>query len=233
MPIQQIPKNNISDTVLEQFKKAISSGEWMPGSKIPSENELAARMGVSRISVRSALQKLSILGVVESRQGEGTYVCELNSGLVLNSLVPVMLLRNHDMQHVLEFRKLLECGGAALAAQRADSEDVARLEENYATLTKLQHDSPDRITVDWEFHFLIAQATKNPMITQVFLVIKDVLIESMREIAKLMTENNALRYHRDIIEAIKFHTPVLAQRLMEEHLQETLTFVTKAKDQTT
>lgn len=229
MPIQHIPKNNIADMVLEQIKHAISSGEWVPGSKIPSENELATRMGVSRISVRSALQKLSSLGIVESRQGEGTYVCELNSGLVFNSLVPVMMLRNHDMQHVLEFRTLLECGGTALAAERATEEDIVLLEKNYALLTTLQHDSPDRIMVDWEFHFLIAQTTKNPMITQVFLVIKDVLIDSMREIAKVMTENNALRYHRDIIEAIKLHNCVVAQDLMQEHLQDTLEFVKRAK----
>ena len=71
MALSTIRKRNISNEVYGRFMNAIASGEWAPGSKIPSENELASTLGVSRVSVRSALHKLTSLGLVESRQGEG------------------------------------------------------------------------------------------------------------------------------------------------------------------
>ena len=70
MGIQKIGRVNVSDAVMDEIKRLISSGEWPADSKIPSENELASMMGVSRVSIRSALQKLSSVGFIESRHGE-------------------------------------------------------------------------------------------------------------------------------------------------------------------
>ena len=101
MALKTISKRNISDVVYEQLMENLIAGEWKPGDKIPSENELAAQLQVSRISVRSALQRLSSLGLVESRQGEGTFVCEFSGAQYANNLIPLIVFERSDMQDLM------------------------------------------------------------------------------------------------------------------------------------
>ena len=100
MGIKPIKRVNVGEQVLLQLKKMLIDGEWAPGSKIPSENELAELFEVSRITVRQALQKLNALGLIETRLGDGSYVRNLDIGDSMNALIPFIYLGYQSDSHV-------------------------------------------------------------------------------------------------------------------------------------
>ena len=222
MAINSIKRQNVGDFVLEEMKRAISSGEWKPGAKIPSENKLANEMGVSRISVHGAIQKLSSIGVLESRQGEGTFVCDLNGSYYMNAIIPVVMLNKVDVRYMLEFRDILECEGAALAARRGNEREFQELKGNFEKMKKADPFSQECSMLDVEFHFKIAEMTKNPMIIKVMQILKNVILDTMVEISTILKENNALYFHERILHAMENRDEKTASKIMKEHLERTM-----------
>ena len=106
MPIEPIKKSNVSEEVFEQMKTLISTGEWKAGEKIQSENDLAKTFGVSRVSIRAALGRLNALGLVVSKQGEGTFVGEATIETCMNSLLPMLIIDHTQLMDVYEFRRI-------------------------------------------------------------------------------------------------------------------------------
>jgi len=219
MPVQSIDRQNISEMVFEQLIALISSGEWKQGEKIPSETELAENMGVSRVSIRAALQKLSSLGLVERRQGHGTTVCDLASGQQINGLVPMLVLAPLNIQSMNEYRLILECGAAELAALRCDDKTIKRLEDNLAEMERLNADNMDSASVDVDFHIIIAEATKNPLIIKTQQIMRDSFLECMRTYKRLTDVRAGFYYHRNLIEALRNRDAFGARKVMEEHLK--------------
>ena len=222
MPLKNIERRNVSDMVYEQFMDALRSGEWRAGEKIPSENELASALNVSRMSIRTALQRLSALGLIESRQGDGTFVCEFTGAQYANSLVPITLTGSAQMEHLMEFRKILDCEIAALAAQKADEATVEALRENYRKHKELAHDLEGSAEMDAEFHFMLAKATQNPLIIQVYTVFMKVFEMNMREIVRKMGSSGAMKFHREIIDAIAEKDASAARKIMAAHIEDTI-----------
>ena len=128
MPIQPINRQFVSEQVYEQLKHQLLTGEWKPGDKIPSENELAAAFGVSRVTVRHALQKLTALGLIETRVGEGAFVKEIKPGIYMNNMYPLVYLGKDSVVEVMEFRTIIEVGAAGMAAERITDKDIEKLE---------------------------------------------------------------------------------------------------------
>ncbi|HOV40118.1 MAG TPA: GntR family transcriptional regulator, partial [Spirochaetales bacterium] len=117
--LKPIQKSRVSRQVFEQLKEQIFAGKWPAGTKLPSENELSRQLGVSRVSVRAALQMLSALGLLDTRQGEGTYVRELRGDLYFNVLFPLLALSRTNIFDVLEYRKVMDPGAVVIASERA------------------------------------------------------------------------------------------------------------------
>ena len=227
MAIQRIENKNISDAVLEEIKRLIGSGEWGPGSKIPSENELAATMGVSRVSVRSALQRLSSLGLIESRQGGGTFVCEMDGGQYMNMLFPTAVLTGSQRQYLLEFRQVIESEQAYYAARRATEQDLALLKGNYEEMQGLDPASEECYDADVEFHMLLANASKNPLFIQTSHILREAIFENIKEDRAVSGENPTMEDHRRIIQAVEAHDPKAAKQAMWEHLDKIWNWVKK------
>ena len=221
-----IKKSNISNQVFEQLQESIIKGEWLPGAKIPSENELTKIFEVSRISVRAAIQRLISLGLLESRRGDGTYVKELSAGIFMNSLIPLLMLDKISTLQVLEYRKIMEIGTVELAAERATTEDIERLENIYNEMNNVKDDPELFPKNDLEFHLILAEITRNPVIIKANNVIKDFLTASMDEVTKKLGPQYGLYYHKKIIDAIKAKDSKLAKEVMEEHLLTTIERIT-------
>jgi GntR family transcriptional repressor for pyruvate dehydrogenase complex len=229
MTFSDSQKKSISDKVYEQFFNAIACGEWTPGSRIPSENELASTLGVSRISVRSALHKLASLGLVESRQGEGTFVCEISGAHYLNNLIPIIVLSKPELKHLLEFRMIFDCEMAGLAAKRADAETIQKLKDNLSHHKLLGNNTKAAAECDLEFHYLIAQATANPMLVRIYNTLKDVFLAGLYDIVAVMGTSNALFYHKRIIDCIEAGDSERAKAIMCEHIFDTMDAADGAK----
>ena len=225
MALKTISKRNISDVVYEQLMENLIAGEWKPGDKLPSENELAAQLQVSRISVRSALQRLSSLGLVESRQGEGTFVCEFSGAQYANNLIPLIVFERSDMQDLMEFRNILDSEIAALAALRATDTDIALLHQNYQRHMSAEGDVTKCADYDSEFHCLLAAATHNALFHKVYQVFQPVFRKNMHQIVSIMGVSGARVNHAAILAAVEQHDPEAARAAMQTHVQETISSV--------
>lgn len=221
MSIQPIKRQNVSELVFNQMQDMIVSGEWAPGSKISSENELAAQMGVSRVTIRSAIQKLSSLGLVESRHGEGTYVCKLDGTQCFNSILPMIVLSKVDREALHEFRTIIESACAMLAAQRINPEQLAELRKINEDMAANRDDPEAAAGFDMAFHKGIANATGNPYIIQVFDILETIFIRSLVENIHHMGASSGVHFHGEICDALELRDGELAQKRMQDHLKVT------------
>lgn len=220
--LKPVRKERVSRQVFDQLKEQIVKGQWPAGTKLPSEHELSKQLNVSRVSVRSALQMLVALGLLETRHGEGTYVRELSGDLYFNALFPLLALSQTNIFDVLEYRRVMDPGAVVLATERASTEDLLELERIYHQMEEYRGDYKAFAHADLEFHLTIAKATRNPIFIKVNTIIRDILNASMEGIVRALGIRDGLYYHRQILEALKNRDATKAERLMREHVERTI-----------
>ena len=133
--LKPIRPKRISDQVFDQLRELIFSGELNPGDQVMTERELCEVLNVSRTSVREAINKLVALGFLEQRQGQGTFVRSLDQAAKI-PLATVMEAKEATLIDLLEVRMGIECNSAALASQRASSEDLRCMALTIAEMEK-------------------------------------------------------------------------------------------------
>jgi GntR family transcriptional repressor for pyruvate dehydrogenase complex len=164
--ITKIKTTSLRSQVYSQLKKQLTRGFWKVGEKIPSENELCALFGVSRVTVRAAINQLEILGLVETRQGGGTFVKDFSSIERVDTFHPlIQIQRNQDLITVLEYRKIIEKGAIGLAQERIKPEDISFLEETYRIMVETVNDAEVYSAADLAFHYRIVQISRNSIIS--------------------------------------------------------------------
>lgn len=220
MPIKKVTRQSVSEQVFEQLKEQILNNEWKKGEKIPSENELSALLGVSRVTVRNALQKLISLGLIETRFGEGSFITDALPGISMNSLIPIAYLKENSLQEILEYRRVMEGNVAELATKKASPEDVAKLEEAYLAMYKVKDNLEQFSKADLNFHLLLANTTKNSLIIQTFYIFSDVLNRAFSQIVTKRGNSAGIYYHKLLLEAVKDGNSLEAKRIMDEHMED-------------
>ena len=219
MPLKKIVRLSPSEQVFNQMRKMIQAGEWSPGERLPSEIELAAQFGVSRISVRQAILRLSTMGLLETRWGEGNFVQEMDAGLYANALLPVLYLSENSIHSVWEFRMIVEVEGTFLAAQRITDEQLRLLSKALEKMADGSGDVGCYVDADFGFLYVIMMATDNPILLQTQNIMRNVLIDNITMVTKAVVEDNGLSYHGRILEALRLRDAEAARTLMREHLQ--------------
>lgn len=223
--LQKIKMESLRSQVYMQLKNQLMAGVWKAGEKLPSENELCESLGVSRVTVRAAIQQLEILGLVETRHGGGNFVKDFSTIDAMDALHPLIQINeNQDIITVLEYRKIIEKGTIGLIAPKITRSDIDRLEETYQLMVSLSGtDQPQKqAEADHLFHYQLAQITNNPIITKVYELINVILSAAMVEIVRLLGTEMGLRYHRQLIDALKSGDKVLCEAMMEAHIEETI-----------
>lgn len=220
--MKPVRRAGVKQQVFEQLRDGIVRGTWPAGARLPSENELSAKLGCSRISIREALQMLASLGLVQTRQGGGTFVRRYSGEVLLSPLLPMIALERTDLRHVLEYRRIMERGCVALAVERAGAAEIAELEAACEAMRMSTQDLETFARADLEFHLALARASKNPVLVKVNLVIRDILSASMEEIVRALGTRDGLDYHRRILTALKARDTEGAVALMEEHVMRTI-----------
>jgi GntR family transcriptional repressor for pyruvate dehydrogenase complex len=149
------------DQAIAKIKELISSGEFTAGSRLPTERELTQKFGVSRSSLREAVRALALVGVLESRVGDGTYVTTLEPDLLLTGIGFVSdLASSASLLELHAIRRLLEPEATRMATPRLDDDDFARLEQSLQQMEGAQG-VPAFIEADTEFHRIILAACGN------------------------------------------------------------------------
>ncbi|MFG2824841.1 FadR/GntR family transcriptional regulator [Kitasatospora sp. NPDC048365] len=210
----------VTDEAIEKIKAMIVSGELRPGSRLPKEADLAERLGLSRSSLREAVKALSLIRVLDVRQGDGTYVTSLEPDLLLDALGFVVDFHQDDtVLEFLEVRRLLEPAAGAMAARAMSDEDVAGLRE---VLDALSPDATldELIANDLEFHRRIAAGSGNSVLCS---LIDGLSAPTARaRIWRGMTEEGAVErtrdQHRAICDAIAARQPDLAHACLTVHI---------------
>ncbi|MEH6442604.1 MAG: pyruvate dehydrogenase complex transcriptional repressor PdhR [Oceanospirillaceae bacterium] len=222
---QRVNPPKISDVILAQLEEMVLEGTLEPGQKLPSERELAKQFNVSRPSLREAIQKLAVKGVLVSRQGGGTYVSqEIGRGF---SDPLLDLLSSHPEAHydLLEFRHALEGLCAYYAALRSTQIDQQNIKEKYCALQAFheQKEFAKEVTADVEFHLAIAESAHNMvllhMMRALFELLKQHVSDNLSDIYPRETiRANIHDQHRILMEAIFAGDPEAAQSASHEHI---------------
>jgi len=223
MKFQPIKPKKVSSQIADQIRSSILAGEFSPGDKLPPERELAEMFGVSRPSVREALNLLSSSGLVMSYQGGGTVVMSLVETVAGNPLTELIRFEQERALDVIEVRKGMESWTAYYAAQRALPEDLRRLEEIVDGMRRNLDGLKQSEDLDANFHIVIARATHNI----VWLHLMQSLFDAMKEFQKsvwravyLTSEDHHLlfQHHQSVLAAIKDRDADGARDAMLEHL---------------
>lgn len=223
MTFTPIKPKKISAQIAEQIRNSIMSGEFVPGDRLPPERELAEMFGVSRPSVREALNILGASGLVEALQGGGTTVkslMEQGSGNALSDMIRVEQERALD---VIEVRKCMESWTAFYAAQRALPEDLRRMEQIVDGMRQNLETLQPSEDLDANFHIVIARATHNVVWLHLMQNIFDAMKEFQRGVwrAVYLTEEDQKQlfiHHQGVYQAINNRDAERARLLMLEHL---------------
>ncbi|MEC3952989.1 FadR/GntR family transcriptional regulator [Nocardia sp. CDC153] len=220
---------SVTDDAIARIKAMIVSGDLRPGSRLPREADLAAELGVSRNSLREAVRALSLVRILDVRQGDGTYV----SSLEPNSLLDAMsfLLEFHQDDSVLDIlgvRRILEPAATALAAQRMSEAEI----EHLRTLAEPPPSSSvtDLLALDLSFHAAIATASGNKVLASLLdsLSMPTTRARIWRGITEEGAFERTVAEHRGICDAIAAHDPDLAHARALAHVAGVMEWLARA-----
>jgi GntR family transcriptional repressor for pyruvate dehydrogenase complex len=191
------------------------------GDRLPSERELARRLGVSRTSLREALTMLRIEGVIEVQHGNGIYLLRSPAEIV-PPISPDLALQNPGLPALGEVRNTLEALAAELAAARRDDRDLAAMVAAIRTMDAGVRQSEDGIEGDRMFHAAIMSAARNPVLAELMGSLAEGAAQiAAASLARSGQPPRSLAAHRLILDAIIVRDSELARRLMREHLDVT------------
>ncbi len=223
MDFEPIKTSKVYEEVINQIKDMIYEGNLKRGDKLPSERELKTNLNVSRASIREAFSALEMIGLIESRPGEGTFIKNEPDKNLLEPLSLILLLEEDVEQELLELRRVLEIDCVKLAAERINEDELDKLAvilENMEERTGFEEES---IELDRDFHHTIAKAGKNSVLFYVMTSIMDAMdfhIKHTRTklVSRPETMDQFTIHHRKIYRAIKKKDSELAMNNMREHL---------------
>lgn len=221
-----VPARSQTDVVIEGIKGMLTRGELGPGSRLPIEKDLAAALGVSRGSLREGVRALATLGVLETRQGDGTYVTALDPITLLSPLGFLADLQQPaHAADLLAVRRVLENESVALAATRLTDEQLAELDRVLGVVDGILESDPDMdleefIHADTEFHRLIARASGNPPLAAIIdtLVGRTFRARLWRAITHRGSVRETQNEHRAILDELMRRDPERARIRMSVHL---------------
>lgn len=210
------------DAVIKQLKHLLSSGQLNPGDRLLSERKLAEKLGVSRTHVREAIKKLEFYGILKTLPQSGTFVSGLDISALEGLMTDAIQIESYDFYSLAESRKILETSVVRLACQRRTEEDLILIEqrlEAYDNKIKLGVPATEE---DLSFHRQIAEASKNPVLKSMMLIISPDIMTSYRKYKPCSDSGQrsiASMEHRLLLEYIRNKDENAAINMMEQHLR--------------
>lgn len=219
---KRIEQPSITQEIMRQIKQQIAQGTLKKGDRLPSERRLAEMFGISRASTREALKVLEMMGLVKCVQGSGTFIGGSMESSLTQPLSVMFLLEQGSLSQVLEIRRALEVTAAALAAQYADADVTQELERLCAQI-EAQPDEQLRVQADRAFHYTIARAAQNPLLSTMLnassVLIENLIADARQRMLGSSTMGAEINMqHRSIVSAIKSKNAPMAEAAMRAHM---------------
>ncbi|MGK2853646.1 MAG: FadR/GntR family transcriptional regulator [Microbacteriaceae bacterium] len=218
MPLATTRRTGLVDQVIDQLRASVSAGEWPVDTRIPTEPALAETLGVGRNTVREAVRALAHSGILEVRQGDGTYVratSEVSGAL--------QRLCGTEFRDVLQVRRCLEVEGARLAASARTETDLAELWQllNRSEALRSNGGADEFARADADLHFAVVRSSHNPVLTELYRGLTEVVSASVVTTTEELPVAELAR-HRGLIEAIAEQDTARASREAGGFLDELL-----------
>jgi GntR family transcriptional repressor for pyruvate dehydrogenase complex len=219
---ETIENKKISQIVIEQIQGMIMRGELKDGDKLPPERELTQTLNIGRPALREALKALEVIGVIESRHGQGNFVVNNTENSVFKPLSLSFKLSNGNIEEILELRRLIEDYTVKQAAILSDEKEVERLREIHNAMVNAET-TEQKSQYDKQFHYEIAKISKNILINSLLgstSYLFDSFINKTVRMAFFGEDSIDKIYeeHLHIIEAIEKHDDKEAAKRMQIHM---------------
>lgn len=218
MSFKIIKKEYTLEKIVKQIKNQISKGILKSGEKLPSERKFADSLGVSRASVREAIQALSFSGYLKVVHGKGTYV--VDSAKKYDEIVYFFSrLSDYSLDYLMEARIIMESELARLASFKSNEEDVKEIEKVYSEMVNSK-DLNTFVVKDLEFHLTIAKATHNPIFDTIMKIFVEMLYKETQKMIEHSkdTKDKTIKLTYELVQAIKEHDGDRAKKLMSKHI---------------
>src|ERR1035437_7299774 len=226
--VAPIERSKLTTSVFERLLSYVVRGSWKPGDRIPPERDLCQQLGIARTSLREALKAMELVGMLNSRVGDGTFVCPRSEFLSRPLLWAFTGMDQEELHDIMESRLVIEESIACLAAERGTEEQIAKIAE----AVQLMRDNIARnetiLEADMAFHLAVSTAAQNELLRNAVQLLRNLMRQGIYH--KLLIpdiERSILKGHVAIYSAIARRSPLAAKRAMRRHLEETMTIVTR------
>ena len=225
-----LKQTSLIDQIVAEIEDKIRNGQFKSGDMLASQDELAKTMGVSRASLREAFNRLQLMGLIEIKQGRGTFVRQLSSGDFMSSLSAFLIVEKKSAIELLEARLEIESSVAKMAAEKGNKERILKIEETLIGMGKAikSDDLPKFIERDVRFHVAVAESCDN----QIMIKIVEILRRLMKQLIErvfydVAVDKQALMqltydFHEKVYNAILERDPERAKRSMQNHLSDVM-----------
>jgi GntR family transcriptional repressor for pyruvate dehydrogenase complex len=231
MEVPAIKRTSAADEAFKTLHDMIVSGKLKHGDRLPSQDRLAEQFGVSRNTIREAINKLTVLGLLSAKQGVGTIINISSPSGYIASLSDHLILQPSTVREFMEARAVIEMSTVRLAVMRADSGALAEIEENVRKQKEAIRTGKIEafIKLDVEFHFCLARASGNKVLLQFLSAVTELLSRFIKEVALLPhATRNALNFHTEIFKFIHDRDADSAERKLFEHLTDVVKNIEKS-----
>jgi GntR family transcriptional regulator, transcriptional repressor for pyruvate dehydrogenase complex len=200
----QLKRIAISDEVISRFRDLIASKVLTPGCQLPSERELGETLGVSRPTLRQAMKGLQLLGIIRSRQGDGSYLVDSTRDIMRVPMEFAIAFKGMAQDDLFDTREAIEVKLAALAAERRTEEDLLQMREALMGMLVSKTVSDDYCDSGLRFHNAIAAASKNTVMISIIEMLSGLLVEGRRGSVRLLIDyEGSYKEHEEIFRHIE------------------------------
>lgn len=226
MELTPIKTKRLYEEIVEQIKQLIAGGKLKPGDKLLAERDLAERFQVSRASVREAIRTLEMLGIIDIRPGEGTFIRGTDTDDIIRPLAMFLAVERNSLLDMFEMRRIFETATASLAAQRATLEELDQIESMLENMReRLNVQDPEKgEEFDAAFHYAVAEATHNSLLIRLFKTVSEDFAKANSVARRQLYHDNIqnaqkiIDQHSEILQAIRSGSPQTASDAMLAHL---------------
>ena len=218
--IKPIKRNKLTEMVAERLV-ALIEHEFQHGQKLPSERELRGMLRVGRSSLREALSSLELMGVLETRNGEGTFVAGEQGTVLAKPLAWGVLNRGKSLKELVEARTLIEMAILELVIARISDEEIEALELPVKQMESAKLTNRKRFKeADLQFHLLLAEATQNAVLHETVSITRHILFKEQQRRTKTLKEMQySASLHRAILNGLQKHNASATRRAMRKHME--------------
>jgi GntR family transcriptional repressor for pyruvate dehydrogenase complex len=231
-PVTVIPRTTLTEAAFEQLIAYVVNGTWKAGDRLPPERDLCQQFGIARTSLREALKAMELVGMLDSRVGDGTFVCPRSEFLSRPLLWAFTGTDHNELKEIMEARTIIEENLAGLAAERASVEEIAKVDLAVREMRESIAAGTSILDADMSFHLAVAAAAHNEVLKNAVQLLRNITRQWL--FYKVLIPNVApavLKRHEAIYRAIAGHKPSAARSAMRQHLEETMALVIQVVEQ--